>query len=182
MLLACGRSGWLVCALVFGWCGTSHAQMGPAQPTLPGSTATPGAPSAPVVAAKPDGQSTSQPASAAEPDTNKAAAEPSEALRASYDAAFQESLENPADPAVLAKFAEVAVQFGDIEGAISALERLLLIDGAQAEVKLELGVLYFRLGSNEAARSYLEAASASPEASSDIKERAQTFLKTLGDK
>jgi Flp pilus assembly protein TadD len=47
---------------------------------------------------------------------------------------------------------------GDIEGAISALERLLLIDANQPEVKLELGVLYYRLGSKEAALTSLEGA------------------------
>jgi tetratricopeptide (TPR) repeat protein len=76
-------------------------------------------------------------------------------------------------------FAEVAVEYGDIEGAISALERLLLIDGQQPDVKLELGVLYFRLGSKEAARSYLEDVSSSKEASNEAKERANTFLKEL---
>jgi Flp pilus assembly protein TadD len=97
-------------------------------------------------------------------------------VRAEYDAAFQKSLDNPSDPDVLAKFAELAVQVGDVEGAISALERLLLLDGDQPDVKLELGVLYYRLGSNEAARMYLEAARTSSQASNETKERATTFL------
>lgn len=108
-------------------------------------------------------------------DANAAVGNPQ--LRAEYDAAFKESLAKPADPQVLVKFADVAVRFGDIEGAISALERLLLIDGDQPEVKLELGVLYFRLGSNEAARTYLEEARASPQASPDTKAQADKYLK-----
>src|ERR1700754_775575 len=56
---------------------------------------------------------------------------PSPELRAAYDEAFKLSMQNPSDPPTLAKFAELAIQVGDIEGAISALERLLLIDGDQ---------------------------------------------------
>jgi Flp pilus assembly protein TadD len=102
-------------------------------------------------------------------------------LRARYDAAFQASLDKPADPEVLVKFAEVAVEYGDLEGAISALERLLLISADQPEVKLELGVLYFRLGSHEAANSYLEAARTSASASDEVKQRAAEFLKQSAD-
>jgi len=84
------------------------------------------------------------------------AAAPADATRLLYDAAFQETLRKPADPVTLVAFAEIAIKVGDLESAISALDRLLLIDGEQPEVKLELGVLYFRLGSFEAAKGYLE--------------------------
>ena len=104
---------------------------------------------------------------------------PSPELRAAYDEAFKLSMQNPSDPATLAKFAELAIQVGDIEGAISALERLLLIDGEQADVKLELGVLYYRIGSIEAARMYLEAARTAKQASAEVRERAETFLKAM---
>lgn len=121
---------------------------------------------------------------AAEPAPQTAAtapsdAGPSDALRAKYDQAFADSLAKPADPDVLVHFAEVAVEFGDVEGAISALERLLLIDAEQPEVKLELGVLYYRLGSTEVARTYLQDVSSSKEATNEIKERANTFLKEM---
>ena len=132
----------------------------------------------PKPAPKSDEQSGTQPASQAAA-TAKPDANPSDAVRAAYDQAFAQSLEKPADPPTLVHFAEVAVEFGDIEGAISALERLLLIDGGQTDVKLELGVLYYRLGSKEAARSYLEDVSTSKEASNEDKERANTFLKEL---
>ena len=101
-------------------------------------------------------------------------------VRAAYDAAFERSLEKPADPQTLIEFAEAAVQFGDLEGAISALERLLLLDADQAEVKLELGVLYFRLGSTEAARTYLEGACTTPSTTADVKQRAKTFMDQSG--
>ena len=97
--------------------------------------------------------------------------------RAAYDAAFQDSLSKPADPDTLVKFAAAAIKIGDLEGAISALDRLLLIDGENPEVQLELGVLYFRLGSLEAARSYLAAARDSPRAPPETKARAASFLR-----
>jgi len=102
---------------------------------------------------------------------------PSSELRAAYQASFQETLRKPSDPASLIAFAEVAIKTGDLEGAISALDRLLLIDGDQPEVKLELGVLYFRLGSFEAARTYLADVRFSQRASPVLKARAEEFMK-----
>jgi len=99
------------------------------------------------------------------------------AVRADYDAAFERTLQNPSDPQTVVKFAELAVQVGDIEGAISALERLLVLDADQPDVELELGVLYYRIGSVEAARTYLNAVRSSSQASSDAKKRAEEFLK-----
>lgn len=146
---------------------TLAPQTAPLSQTLP----TPTKPAEPQAAP----ESTTQSAAAKqEPDAG-----PSDAVRAKYEAAFNESLEKPSDPDVLVNFAEAAVEFGDIEGAISALERLLLIDGSQMEVKLELGVLYYRLGSTEVARAYLQDVSSSKDASDETKERANTFLKEM---
>ena len=107
---------------------------------------------------------------------------PSAETRAAYDAAFQETLRKPGDPGVLLRYADLAVQVGDLEAAISALERLLLIDGDQPKVKLELGVLYFRLGSYEAARTYLESARQSARATAETRERADDYLREVDSK
>lgn len=98
------------------------------------------------------------------------------ALDRQYDAAFQEMLKQPANLDVLFKFATLASQTGDLEGAISALERMLLINHDLPRVRLELGVLYYRLGSYEAARTYLETALKSPALPPEVRDRAQTFL------
>ena len=63
-------------------------------------------------------------------------------LQRQYDSAFQEMLRKPADLDVLFKFAALAAQTGDLEGAVSALERMLLINPDLPRVRLELGVLY----------------------------------------
>jgi hypothetical protein len=97
-------------------------------------------------------------------------------LERQYDEAFQEMLRKPADLDVLFKFATIASQTGDLEGAISALERMLLINGDLPRVRLELGVLYFRLGSYEVARTYLESALKSPNLPPEVRSRAEQFM------
>lgn len=97
-------------------------------------------------------------------------------LERQYDEAFQEMLRQPANLDVLFRFATVASQTGDLEGAISALERMLLIDGNLPRVRLELGVLYYRLASYEVARTYLEGALKSPNLPADVRGRAEQFM------
>jgi hypothetical protein len=97
-------------------------------------------------------------------------------LQKQYDAAFQEMLRQPANLDVLFKFASLASQTGDLEGAISALERMLLINANLPRVRLELGVLYFRLNSYEVAREYLQGALKSPNVPAEVRARAEQFL------
>ncbi len=101
---------------------------------------------------------------------------------ATYKAAFEETLRKPGDPATLLRYAELSIKVGNLEGAISALERLLLIEADQPRVKLELGVLYYRLGSYEAARGYLESARSSAQTTPEIKARADQMLAEVDEK
>jgi tetratricopeptide (TPR) repeat protein len=96
--------------------------------------------------------------------------------QAEYDAAFQEMLRKPADLDVLFKFATIASQTGDLEGAVSALERMLLVNPNLPRVRLELGVLYYRLGSYEVARTYLQSALATPDLPPEVRARAEQFM------
>lgn len=120
--------------------------------------------------------------SAVHAQTSPSAVTQSPADNAAVKAAFEETLRKPNDPKVLVHYADLAVKAGNLEGAISALERLLLIDSDQPRVNLELGVLYFRLGSYEAARGYLKNASNSAKATPDIKARANQVLAEVDDK
>jgi Uncharacterized enzyme of heme biosynthesis len=97
-------------------------------------------------------------------------------LERQYDEAFQEMMRKPADLDVLFKYASLASQTGDLEGAISALERMLLIDPNLPRVRLELGVLYYRLKSYQVAQTYLEGALKSPNVPPDVRSRAEQFL------
>jgi len=115
--------------------------------------------------------------------TQPAVAQPAAPDRhAEYDAAFQDTLKNPSDPETAFRFARLAVRVGDVRGAISALERLLLLDADQPNVKLELGMLYFRLGSLEAARGYLESAKVSTRADAATRQRADQVLAEIDDR
>ena len=118
-----------------------------------------------------------QPASAQTPaaQATPAAADKGD-LQKQYDDAFQEMLRQPADLDVLFKFATLASQTGDLEGAISALERMLLINANLPRVRLELGVLYYRLKSYEVAREYLQGALKSPNVPPEVRTRAEQFL------
>ena len=112
----------------------------------------------------------------AQPALAQTEGSPSPELKKQYDEAFQETLNKPEDLDVLFRYAGLATRVGDLEGAVSALERMLLINPDLPRVRLELGVLYFRLGSYEAARTYLETALKSPSLPPDVKTKAQEYL------
>jgi tetratricopeptide (TPR) repeat protein len=96
-------------------------------------------------------------------------------LQAQKDALFQKSLRNPADLDTAFAYADAAAKLGDNEAAVSALERMLLFNPNLPRVQLELGALYFRMGSYDSARTYFERAAAAipPD---DVKERIRTYI------
>ena len=102
-------------------------------------------------------------------------AEP-ESLQAQYDAAFQEVLRSPGNLDVMFKFAGIAVRLGNYEAAISTLERMLLFNPELPRVRLELGVLYFRLGSFDVSRSYLKRAIEGKDVPQEVRTRVEAFL------
>lgn len=93
-----------------------------------------------------------------------------------FDRAFKSMLANPADLDVTFRYAELAIQVGDFEAAISALERMLLFNPDLPRVRLELGVLYFRLGSYAVARSYLQRATEGKNVPDDVRARVAIYL------
>jgi hypothetical protein len=80
------------------------------------------------------------------------------ALEAKKAALFQQMLADPANLDVTFAYADVAAQLGDNEAAVSALERMLLFNPDLPRVDLELGALYFRMGSFAMAQSYFDKA------------------------
>src|SRR5258708_7236434 len=96
-------------------------------------------------------------------------------LQAQKEALFQRSLRDPANLDTVFAYADVSAKLGDNEAAVSALERMLLFNPNLPRVQLELGALYFRMGSYDSARIYFErAAAANPP--DDVKERIRTYL------
>ncbi len=103
-----------------------------------------------------------------------AAADP--ALQAQYDQLFQQMLKDPGNLDLMFAFAAVANKLGNYESAISTLERMLLFNPNLPRVKLELGVLYFKLESYAIARAYFEDAVKSGTAPAIVVERVQIYL------
>jgi tetratricopeptide (TPR) repeat protein len=103
-------------------------------------------------------------------------------LQQQFEQAFQHMLLDPANLDKSFKYAELGIQIGDYEAAISALERMLLYNPDLPRVRLELGVLYFRLGSYVIARSYLTRAVKGDNVPDDVRARVAVFLDDIDDR
>lgn len=98
-------------------------------------------------------------------------------------AAETEGQINPDDPQASFEFAREAAQAGDYQGAIAALENILQQNPALSNIRLELGVLYQRVGNDELARRYINQALQDPKMPEHVRERAQALLEgRAGDK
>jgi hypothetical protein len=97
-------------------------------------------------------------------------------LQRKFESAFQDMLQDPANLDKTFYYAELAIRVGDYEAAISALERMLLYNPDLPRVRLELGVLYFRLGSFAIARTYLTRAVAGENVPDDVRARVAVFM------
>ena len=97
------------------------------------------------------------------------------ALQAKKAALFRQMLADPANLEVTFAYAETAALLGDNEAAVSALERMLLFNPDLPRVDLELGALYFRMGSFDMAQSYFtKALAANPPP--DVKARVDQYV------
>jgi tetratricopeptide (TPR) repeat protein len=100
-------------------------------------------------------------------------------LRAEADALFKHLLAKPNDLDAAFRFSEIETKLGDYEAAIGALERMLFYNPNLPRVKLELGLLYFKLHSYEMAKSYFNAAIASPDTPQDVRDEVAKFLSAI---
>ncbi len=101
---------------------------------------------------------------------------PAAVVQGDYEALFAQMYRNPSDLDVSFRFAHEAVQRGDYEAAIGALERMLFFNPDLPRVKLELGVLYFKLGSFEIARGYLQEAIKGGNVPDEIRAQVRAYL------
>lgn len=117
--------------------------------------------------------------------TTPAAAQPSETgrieLQARYDMLFERMLASPADLETMFAFAETAAALGNYDQAISTLERMLMFNPDLPRVRLELGVLYLRVGAPEAARAYFTQAIEGKDVPEPVRERVQAYLDQIDD-
>lgn len=88
---------------------------------------------------------------------------------------FQQMLQKPSDLELAFKYADISAQLGDNEAAVTALERMLLFNPNLPRVDLELGALYFRMGSFDVSRDYFNrAAAANPPG--DVQAKINQYL------
>src|SRR5690349_22016486 len=96
-------------------------------------------------------------------------------LIAEQDQLFQRMLREPGNLDVAFAYAAVSAKLGDNEAAATALERMLLFNPNLPRIDLELGALYFRMGSFDLARDYFSKALA-PNAPPDVRTPASGYL------
>jgi tetratricopeptide (TPR) repeat protein len=104
---------------------------------------------------------------------------PTAELRRDYDDAFKAMMNRPDDLETVFRYADLAAKVGDLEGAIAAYEGMLVRDANLPRVRLELGVLYFRLKSYEVSRNYIETALRSPELEPELRQVGTNVLLQL---
>lgn len=97
-------------------------------------------------------------------------------LEKAFEQAFQAVLADPGNLDKSFRYAQLAIKLRDFEAAISAMERMLILNPSLARVRLELGVLYFRLGSFAIAKSYLLSATQGEDVPPLVRERVGVFL------
>ena len=88
-------------------------------------------------------------------------------------------LVRPNDLETTFRYSQIEEKLGDYEAAIGALERMLFYNPNLPRVKLELGLCYFKLHSYETARSYFDAAIASPDTPQDVREQVAKFVAAI---
>lgn len=90
------------------------------------------------------------------------------------DALFEQLLKDPKDVDLILRYAEAAIKAGNIEGGISSLERLLLLNRDFPGVKLQLAELYARIHSYEMAHAYLDQAAREPDIDAQTRTKIQS--------
>jgi tetratricopeptide (TPR) repeat protein len=94
---------------------------------------------------------------------------------------FNAMLQKPDNLDAAFEYAALSAQVGDLEAAISTLERMLIFAPGLPRLQLELGVLYYRMAAFETARSYFEAAIAAPEVPPEVRSRVEQYLAGIDD-
>ena len=100
-------------------------------------------------------------------------------IEARREALLRQMLANPSNLDVAFEYANLSSQVGDYEGAISALERMLIYAPNTPRIQLELGVLYYRLGAYDVARSYFEQALTNPSVPPNVANQIRLYLQQL---
>jgi hypothetical protein len=99
-----------------------------------------------------------------------------QAVQARREVLFQAMLARPDDLDAAFEYAALSAQVGDLEAAISTLERMLIFAPGLPRLQLELGVLYYRMGAFETARLYFEGAISGPGVPPEVQSKVDDYL------
>jgi tetratricopeptide (TPR) repeat protein len=114
------------------------------------------------------------------PSTSRAqAADPEQEAQSDEDRLYDQLLADPANVDLNLRYAMAAQQNGNLEGAVSALERLLALKPEFANVRLKLGQLYAQLGSYAMARAYLDPIAEANDLPPELRAEAKAALQTV---
>lgn len=97
------------------------------------------------------------------------------------ESAFAAMLAEPGNTGLTLRYARAAIEAADFEAAIGALEGLLMMSPDLTRVRVDLGVLYYRLESHAAAAYHLNKALADGGLDAAQNQRAQEFLTRVDD-
>jgi tetratricopeptide (TPR) repeat protein len=100
-------------------------------------------------------------------------------LESQRKALFAAMLRDPGNLDVAFEYAAVSVQLGDLEGAISTLERMLIFSPGLPRLQFELGVLYYRLGAYQTAETYLQTVAANPSVPAEVQAQVADYLDAI---
>jgi tetratricopeptide (TPR) repeat protein len=102
-------------------------------------------------------------------------------VQARRETLFRAMVAKPDDLDVAFEYAALSAQVGDLEAAVSTLERMLIFAPGLPRLQLELGVLYYRMGAFEMARGYFEGAIAAPDVPVEVRARVEQYLAGIDD-
>lgn len=89
---------------------------------------------------------------------------------------FQRMLADPSNLDIAFEYAALSEQVGDLEAAISTLERMLVFAPGLPRLQFELGVLYYRLGSWSTAKSYFTTVMEQPLVPDDVRNQIGAYM------
>jgi tetratricopeptide (TPR) repeat protein len=99
-----------------------------------------------------------------------------------YERALQDMLADPGDIEKTFRYATIAAERNDLEGAISAFSRLLITNPELWQVHYQLGILYFRLKSYALAKSYFQGAASMQDVPSATQDRIAGYIEEIDAK
>jgi tetratricopeptide (TPR) repeat protein len=104
-----------------------------------------------------------------------ASAESAGSIAAERRVLFNRMLADPGNLDIAFQYAALSAKAGDLEAAVSTLERMLIFAPGLPRLQLELGVLYYRLGAYETAETYFASVAGEPNVPAEVRARVETY-------